>query len=65
MLATSKLDVVVADVDELVDEIAILLFLTNSLIVFLAGVCPVKKIYTTFKRLFLIDCLFLSLDLLQ
>jgi hypothetical protein len=43
MLATSKLDVVVADVDELVDEIAILLLLTNSLIVFFGRRLPRKK----------------------
>jgi hypothetical protein len=54
MLATSKLDVVVAEVDELVDEIAMLLLLSELLIYFLfkANNWPIKFIFTSFKRLF-------------
>jgi hypothetical protein len=63
MLATSKLDVVVAEVDELVDVIAMPSYLMNCLFTFFfnANIWPVKYIFTFFKRLFYWVCLLLCL----
>ena len=54
MLATSKLDVVVAEVDVLVDVIAMMSYLMNCLFTFFfnANTWPVKYTFTSFKRLF-------------